>query len=290
MYKIGIVGAESTHAKVFSQLINTTGTINAHVCCIWAENGQEQRASQFMSEYGIDEILPSYENMPEKVDMALIVTRNGANHFKQAKPFIDAKVPVWIDKPFALNSDDAKHICDYAKEKGSVIIGGSTIKHSMEFISVKDSIEQEFINGVNYFSISYCSSIGNPNGGISFYSIHLAELIYAIFGDNIESIVANVCGKTVTVLLNYKNSTVANLIMTDGGYDLTCSAIGGGGRYMARHIPCRDCYTQALLYMQSILDKKLSPPLADSLIVPIKIIETIEEAVLSGGKPVLYKK
>ena len=66
--------------------------------------------------------------------------------------------------------------------------------------------QQRFANArIDYFSFSYCSSVDAPTGGVSFYGIHLAEIICYLFGNAIEKIVPNQFGKTVTVLLQYSS-------------------------------------------------------------------------------------
>ena len=195
---------------------------------------------------------------------------------EQAKPFFDARIPVWVDKPIALDSADAEKLCAYAQASGMPLMGGSTLKHSSDIQSLKNLLTE--FERIDYFSFSYCSSVDAPTGGVSFYGIHLAEIICYLFGDSIETITANQFGKTVTVLLQYKNGMVANLIMTDGGYENTYSIVGGG-KYAAEHISCSDCYAKELQYMYDVLSGRAEPLSPAQFITPVKLMHAIEQAL-----------
>lgn len=285
MYRIGLVGAQSFHAQEFSKLINQLGVIDAAVTHIWGEPGQEECTAQLSSEYKIQTVCYNYTDMLGNIDAAMLLTRNGADHFKQAKPFMDARIPIWIDKPVALHSSDVATLCDYAQSHHVPLMGGSTLKHSSKIRDLKQLLTS--FEKIDYFSFSYCSSIDAPTGGASFYGIHLAEIIYHLFGDEINSIVANRYGKTITVLLNYKNGMVANLIMTDGGYKNTYSVIGGGS-YAAAHIDCHDCYEQELQYLYDVLSGRTAPLSPSQFTVPVKIMEAVEQAMVCESQQLPY--
>lgn len=285
MFKIGLIGAQSYHAEQFSKLINTLGVIDAKITHIWGEPGQEKRAAQLSEAHGIATVCPNYTDMIGQIDAALLITRNGADHFAQAKPFMDAHIPIWIDKPIALDSTDVETLCAYAEANGTPLMGGSTLKHSTDLCNLANLIAD--FERIDYFSFSFCSSVDAPTGGVSFYGFHVAEIIYHLFGGEIETIIANRHGKTITVLLNYKNGMTANLIMTDGGFENTYSIVGGG-HYAAAHITCHDCYEQEMHYLYDVLTGRADPLTAEQFITPARIMETIEQALANEGKPIKY--
>lgn len=287
MYRIGLVGAQSFHSSEFAKIINNSGVIDARVTHIWSEEGHEERCAQIKEENGIEKICANYTDMIGEIDIAFIVTRNGNDHFEQIKPFVDANIPVWIDKPIALTIGDIVKICDYAESHNAMLMGGTTLKSCKSIKQLKSDIEK--FERVDYLSLSYCSSVGSPTGGISFYSIHLAELAYMYFGSDIESLRACVNGDTVTVLLNYKNGTVANLIMTKGGYTMTGTAIWGNEGYISRVLDVNDCYDEELRYIIDVVEKRAEPRRRDEFIEPVKIMEAIEDALDADGALVMYE-
>lgn len=276
MLKIGFIGAQSFHAKEFASFVNQSGVIDAQVTHIWGEPGQEERVQQISHECGIQTVCKDYTDMIGEIDAAMLLTRNGADHVSQAKPFLDAHIPIWIDKPIALDSADAEKLCALVQESGLPLMGGSTLKHSSDLQMLKSLIAG--FERIDYFSFSYCSSVDAPTGGVSFYGIHLAEIICYLFGNAIEKIVPNQFGKTVTVLLQYSSGMVANLVMTDGGYDNTYSIIGGG-KYAAGHIACQDCYEKELQYMYDVIAGRAEPLSPAQFIAPVKLMEDIVQTL-----------
>lgn len=286
MYKIGMVGAQSFHSSAFTEIINSADTPTACVTHIWSEKGHEERCAEIAEKYQIETICKNYTDMIGEIDIAFIVTRNGNDHFEQVKPFIDAKIPIWIDKPIALSVEDAVRICDYAQKDGVMLLGGSTLKSCRSIKQFKADVAK--LERVDYFAMSYCSSVGSPTGGISFYSSHLAEVAYIFFGSEIDSLRACVNGDTVTVLLNYKCGTVASLIMTLGGYQMTGTAIWGNDHYIARTLNVDDCYTEEVKHVLAVLEKRDKPLGRDEIIEPIKIVKAIERALDADGALVKY--
>lgn len=288
MYKVGIIGAESYHSEQFAKLINEKKLIDAKVTHLWAEPNQQERAEYIKNTYGIETLCESYEEMIGKVDVAFIVTRNGANHFEQAKPFMDANIPLWIDKPIALNSEDVNSLCEYADKHGAKLLGGSTLKDSAEMEELKNKLSA--FETLGYFSLSYCSSVGNPNGGISFYSIHMTELAYYLFGDdNLESLSVSCNDKTVVALFNYRGGLTLSLAMASGAYQLTYAA-AGCNEYAAGCMTCSDCYSRALEHVVEVIEGKRSALTKEEFTIPVKLMELVEEASETPGKIIYYNK
>lgn len=285
MYKIGLIGAQSFHAQKFAGLINQDKVIDASITHIWPEPGQEERAAQIQHENNIESMCKNYTDMIGHVDAVMLVTRNGADHFEQAKPFMEEHIPIWVDKPVALNSADTAKLCEYANKCAAPLMGGSTLKHCSDVREVERLIKD--FEKVDYFSFSYCSSVGSPNGGVSFYSSHVAEIVYHLFGDNIASVTASQYNKTVVVTLLFKNGMVASLPMVEYGYTCTYSIIGAD-KAKAAAIECADCYEQELHYMYDVLSGKAAPLSAPQFISPVKIMEAIERALENEGEKVLY--
>ncbi|WP_417859721.1 Gfo/Idh/MocA family oxidoreductase [Winogradskyella sediminis] len=63
----------------------------------------------------IGQIVTSPEDMIGEVDAILLATDDGENHYKMAKPFIEAGLPIYIDKPLAISTVDALRIYEIEK-------------------------------------------------------------------------------------------------------------------------------------------------------------------------------
>lgn len=288
MYKIGLVGTESTHCEAFCRLINQNNVIDAKFTHVWGEPGFDERTTYVMDTYGIKTRCKNIEDMIGEVDLAFIVTRDGNAHFAQAMPFIESKTPIWIDKPIALNEEDAKKLCDYAKKYDAALLGGSTLKSASEILKLKDDISK-LEKSVEYFSLSAFANLNNPYGGIAFHGIHHVEILNFLFGDDIDTLIANVYNGNVNVILNYKNGMIANLVMLCRASKYSYSVVAGAEN-LTTCVTLSDAYEKEMHYVEDVIKGSAQPRLASDFIAPVKIMNAIEEAIASPGSYIKYNK
>ena len=91
---------------------------NAKVTHIWSQSRElsEQIAKASKIEFVVDKI----EEMIESVDGILLARDDAQNHLKFAKPFLDAGMPIYIDKPLALSVKEANKLLDLQKYQGQI--------------------------------------------------------------------------------------------------------------------------------------------------------------------------
>ena len=95
---------------------------------------QDFTLSKMISNFSnIKNILDNPCKMIGKVDAILLATDDGENHYKAAKPFIEAGLPIYIDKPLALSLKDANRIFELQKYPSQVFTC-SALRFSNELI------------------------------------------------------------------------------------------------------------------------------------------------------------
>jgi hypothetical protein len=106
---------------------------------IWT---QDKKLSEHIAKAAkIDGVVDHMEDMIGKVDAILLARDDAENHVEMAKPFLEAGLPVFIDKPFALNVADA-HIMFSSKNYKSQIFTCSSIKYAQELELTAQEKEQ----------------------------------------------------------------------------------------------------------------------------------------------------
>lgn len=86
---------------------------NAHVTQIWT---QDRKLSEHVAKASrIPNVVDDMTDMIGQVDAVLLARDDPEHHYEMAKPFIDAGLPIYIDKPIARNRAEAEDI--YALEK-----------------------------------------------------------------------------------------------------------------------------------------------------------------------------
>src|SRR4051812_42033569 len=114
MLKIGILGSDNSHAERFAEILNRTDhpaylpEADAKVVAIWGV--EPERTQQVARDHLIEEVVATPEAMLGKVDAVFCVTRHGGLHLDLVRPYLQAGVPTFVDKPLATDPTDARAI------------------------------------------------------------------------------------------------------------------------------------------------------------------------------------
>ncbi len=213
MYRIGIIGSENSHAAAFSRLANLpdeTGTYRfpdvrvTHIC------GETLSSSQTVARHcQIPNIAKDITGLYQDVDAVMIVYRHGGMHYQAAMPFLQRGIPVWVDKPFTIDSGECRRLIDTARIHSTLLAGGSTCKYCPDVLHLQKefqrlSRESKVISG----AFNFPCEIDSPYGGIYFYGGHAAEILTTIFGDEIRSLKADIHCNNLIALVKYDTFTV----------------------------------------------------------------------------------
>lgn len=158
---------------------DTLGIPEARVTHIWTQDNT--LSAQIAGCCSIDQICIHPEDMVGQVDAVIIARDDAEIHRTMAEPFIDADIPVFIDKPLAINRSDLEWFSDM-NSKGKFIMSCSSTRYAGECRSVKAQLSE-------YGKLEFITSIGKNDWAK--YGIHRLEAVFAILDDPIpESIQA----------------------------------------------------------------------------------------------------
>lgn len=212
-FRIGILGSENSHAHSFTSFMNQPqedGSYlypDCHVTLVYGYYPEENE--RLVKEFGADKVADSIEEMLGKVDAVIVCARDGKYHLEFAKPFIEAGIPAFIDKPFTVNPEEALELIRLAKENKVPLCGGSMLKFTDAVVNAKKKVSEEkekIIGG----SITAPVVLDSEHSGFFFYSPHLAEMTLETFGYDPKSVVATKHAGGVCAIVNYENYSVTN--------------------------------------------------------------------------------
>lgn len=106
------------------------------------------------------------------VDAVIIATDIGHEHVKRARPFIEAGLPVFIDKPLTDNEADLQVFCRWVAD-GKPLMSSSSMRYTKEFLPYRLSTRE--LGTLRFVSIT------TPKSWEA-YGIHALESIYPILG------------------------------------------------------------------------------------------------------------
>ena len=126
MYRIGLIGSENSHARAFAKVFSQDADFSdLVVTAVYGNEGREK--SEKVQEYFPDAVIvEDPEEMLPLVDAVMITSRDGVFHYPYAKPFLEAGIPMFVDKPFTVDPAEARKLVALAKEKNVPLCGGAS--------------------------------------------------------------------------------------------------------------------------------------------------------------------
>jgi len=155
---------------------NTLGIENAEVTHVWTDNLQDAKHVAEVAE--IKNVVSDPKDVIGKVDAVLVATDIGSEHVKRCQPFIDADIPIFIDKPLCDNLSDLKIFQNWI-DQGKNFISSSAMRYCKEYEPYHQSTHE--LGELRYINVTMAKSWEK-------YGIHALETIYPIIGPGFESI------------------------------------------------------------------------------------------------------
>jgi hypothetical protein len=102
----------------------------ATVTHVWAQD--KKIASHIAKATLIENVVDSYTDMIGQVDGVLLARDDAETHYEFAAPFLNAGIPIYIDKPLALSVADAKQLINLQQYPGQ-LFSCSALRYAKEF-------------------------------------------------------------------------------------------------------------------------------------------------------------
>lgn len=102
----------------------------ARVTHVWAQD--KKIASHIAKAALIETVADHYTDMIGKVDGILLARDDAETHYEFAAPFLEAGIPIYVDKPLALSVAEAKKMLDRQRYPGQ-LFSCSALRYASEF-------------------------------------------------------------------------------------------------------------------------------------------------------------
>jgi len=284
MLRIGIVGSDNSHAIALSQLCNLNDTPDqkairgARVVALF---GLVDERNREVAEAGkIPAIVNDPREMIGQVDAAFVVFRHGGLHYRYVRPFLEAGIPAFVDKPLACSVADAKKILALASRKGGLLTSFSTVrwaKGTQELIA-----RCAELGGVRSGVFGCPADPESEYGGIPFYAIHAVEAMQQVMGLGVREVTARRSGKNTVAAVSYGDGRSATLhLLADAkpgfyGAAFCKEGVAGGA------LDISDCYVKGLQQVLGMLRTGKRPLSDEQMLEPIRVLGAIERSVAAG--------
>ena len=196
MIRLGIVDFDTSHVVAFTQRLNHIGVSQDQwvdgakvvVGCPGESLLSPERIPGFtkqIQEYEV-QLVDKPEEIIGLVDGVLIASVDGSVHYERTVPFLEAGLPVFVDKPFTCTLEEAQALAQFAQSKNTVIFSSSALRYALEVVEVQ---EKEHETG-KIIGVEVCSlaPLHPRNPGLFHYGIHGVEILYTLMGTGCEAV------------------------------------------------------------------------------------------------------
>ncbi len=185
----------------------TLGIDGANVTHIWT---QDKKLSEHVARASlIENVVDSMEDMIGSVDAVLLARDDPENHAEMAKPFLDADIPIFIDKPLAIARDDFNYFIEQHKA-GKFFMSCSAMRYASENGAVRSEMS-------SLGRIELATAVGKKDW--IKYGVHMLEGLFALLDDPKVKSVRHISeSKKDIVYIEFETGMVATVHLF---YDIT---------------------------------------------------------------------
>ena len=252
---------------------DTLGIDGAEVTHVWT---QDRKISEHIAlASGITNVVDRADEMIGQVGAVILARDDPENHVAMAKPFLDADIPIFIDKPLAITAEDLEYFT-VQNAAGKFFMSCSSMRYAKEIGRVRSEL-------ASLGKLELATVVGKKDWVK--YGVHLLEALFALLDDPKAASVQHLSesGKDI-VLIYFKDGLLATVhIFKHISLTFQLTLFGQGGW---RLVEIKDSYAMfrenLIEFIQSVREGRPRLPFEHT----VNIIRTLigaAESLESGG-------
>jgi hypothetical protein len=190
MIRIGLVDFDTSHVAAFTQRLNHVDIAaeqwveGAKVVAGWPGDSaiMPERIPGYVEQlkkYGVP-LVARMEDLLGQVDAVMVTSQQGARHRERARPFLEAGLPTFIDKPFAASAADADVVIATARRHHAPLMSCSALRYAPE---VQEALRKSDTAGrLLSADVWTTATLHDGNPGLLHYGVHGVEMLYTLMG------------------------------------------------------------------------------------------------------------
>ena len=284
MIRMGIVGAENSHTAAIAKTINVDKQIKGvHVVALWGET--EEFARKAAEAGHVPTIVATPEAMVGKVDAVMIDHRHAKYHLPAAQPFLAARLPMFIDKPFCYRTAEGKAFLARARKLGVPVTSFSVLPEQKSFKKFQAQLAKA--GELKALVTTGPCDIDSPHGGVFFYGIHQVGAILKLAGCDVKTAQVHAFkgSDRHSATLEYANGLVATLNLLKGfkvGFHILACCEGGVLSHMHESDP--NPYLAGARKFTTMFKTGVEPEPHDQILMVVRVLEAMERSIKSGKR------
>ncbi len=201
------------------------GIPGARVTHVWCDDPAD--AAKIAKAAFIPNVVDRPEDVLGEVDAVIIPTDRGWEHVDRARPFIDAGLPLFIDKPLCDREEDLRQFIAW-HDSGKAFLSTSAMHYAKEFAAAREELS-EAVGRLQLLTITTPKSWER-------YGIHALEAVYPMLEPGGWLSVANTGTESANIVhARHADGVDVVLAAVDGMYGAFCklNAYGTAGSLSA---------------------------------------------------------
>lgn len=198
-----------------------------HVCFTGYED--REMAENCARAAKIPNVVTKPEDMIGYIDAVICATDIGAEHVERCKPFVEAGIPIFIDKPLTDNEEDLQTIVGWV-EQGAHIMSSSSLRYNK---SLEIYYDRHYELGKLRYILSPMAKYWET------YGMHAVEQIYPLLGSGFEWVQNVGTYEKPMVHLHHKNGCDVDIPM---GYGFQSNGVTIMGEYGCKTVADTDSF------------------------------------------------
>jgi len=288
MIKLGLLDFDTSHCVEFTSRLNHLHSDKEQ----WVDGAQVVIACPGESKLSPERI-PGFTDrikkmevplvdkpgdMIGKVDGMLIEAVDGSVHWERAKPFLEAGIPCYIDKPFACSLADAKKIANLAEKKNLPVFSSSSLRYAPELVEFMKE-PRKIIGAISYGP----AALHERNPGLFHYGIHAVEVLYTIMGPGCQRVTCTTEKDCDVVTGQWKDGRLATIRGTRSGASAYGALVFTDKKTIPLEIGTKYIYRELLKQIVSMFETKKAPLDIGTTLEIVAFIEAGLKSAINHG-------
>lgn len=279
--RFGLVGVNTSHADAFARIFNGSGEDapaldSGRIVSIWGND--LERIDTLSRTHRIETTVADPNAMIGAIDAALVIddTGGGGMHAALARPFIEAGVPVYIDKPMTTSYEDAVALFDLAERHDTPILSCSALRFALELDAAKADLER-------IGALSSVVSVGP--GDWYYYGVHAVEMLGVVAGTGANWVHRHALENRDITVIGYDDGPSAVVeTLRDAAYGFHLTAYGADGFTSVQVSDFSGFYTNTMRQVVKMVETGTPPLSREQTLEVLAILEAGTRSAESGGR------
>lgn len=287
--RLGIIGTDTSHVTAFTKILNDSSSPQhvpgARVVAAFKGGSKDlpdsykrvdKFAEELRSKWNV-EFVPDIPSLCARVDGVMIESVDGRQHLEQVKQAVASGKPIWIDKPLASSREDAREIERAAKGRAPWF-STSALRYGKDV----DAVKFPDTTGVIAWG---AGPLGGEQLDLTYYAIHVVELLYAILGPGCEEVTRTHTNGSDVIVGKWRGGKTGEVRAIRPDIDYGALVFRDGGK-VAISPKIDDSYGPLVAEIVKFFQTKQPPVPNEETLEVMEFMDAAGRSLALGGAPV----